>query len=645
MNRFLQSCFFILTLIIALPAFGQLPKGPGFPGINEAEMKQLEAEMAAFQKEIEALSPQEQESFFKSMEQAVKRIDDLSKTDEGKALLDKLDKGEITDAELDQLINQIVEEEPAAEQKAAPEPKPAEQKKAEPAIKPITSQEQQAINIINDIIHHTNSFIIKAVIMPELPGKIAAWQKKKQIEWRPDLSWNVFKKNLESFVENLNTLITRDSKTKAFVHLEKLLSNEPLYNNIKKVHRVVSQQEPAIEEQLPLSGTMSKSSKKAFQKMINQYIEALYVLNLPQELKQLFTHYEPKAKEAREAEEKARKEADIASRRKLQPGAPVVVGTGDVDFGPSPVDYGDYERPYRSRRSYSAPATQPSSYDSVRGAAAPAGRPAKKASGKKGKAAVDEEEEEDGELQEGQEKTQKAQEPKDEKLETLLKKADEIDKEMFSEGDKLLDRVAANLEVVALAIKDSKVLQNLNDNLTAEAPVDVAFATEVLPDVIRELSLRKGAIGNIKQLETKLTPVARTTYKKKLEQEYAKHKNQIDGLLDQLQNLGDDALEKMGIEKRYAYFAQEPEQVDVAEQNIDELLKQVEAASTSLDDGLSKAVSAIEMPAPAEDPLKDIKGKIPTPYSLSELKETIQELKMAIEEFGKTTQPAQRKKK
>jgi len=137
----------ILHILIGLFFCGalvaQVPQGMPFspdasqtmglpPGMSPEKAQQFQHEMAEFQKEFEALSPQEQDEFFQSMDEAVKKIDELSKTPDGKELLNKLEKGTISDEELDKLIGQLVEEEkpkkePIEEKK---EEKPKEEKKA-----------------------------------------------------------------------------------------------------------------------------------------------------------------------------------------------------------------------------------------------------------------------------------------------------------------------------------------------------------------------------------------------------------------------------------------------------------------------------------------------------------------------------------
>jgi hypothetical protein len=91
--------------------------------MSPVEQKQLEADMNAFQEEFNKLSPKEQDSFYQTLEETVQKIEDIAKTEEGKNLLEKLDRGELSDTEFDQLINRLV-----GEEKPEPEVEPVVEK-------------------------------------------------------------------------------------------------------------------------------------------------------------------------------------------------------------------------------------------------------------------------------------------------------------------------------------------------------------------------------------------------------------------------------------------------------------------------------------------------------------------------------------
>src|SRR3990172_2338768 len=276
---FLLSCLLLANVTTLFAANGTNTSPlPGFPQMSEAEMKQLEAELGELNKMLEGLSPEEQEQALDAMVQEAMAEVKKELSDEGKELLDKLEKGDISDEDFDKLLNELI---PSPDKKPEEKPAPAEQKKATPKAEPkavVTSKHEEVRNRLVSLINHANLFIVKSGVIPELPGKIQRWEKKNTITWQAGLSWNSFKTELEKFVAQLNKVIEQDKKTKGYPHIDELLKNESLYNNLSKVEKAVVQSEPKIEEVAPLGQKMSKDSKLALQKTITQFIEALYIL-------------------------------------------------------------------------------------------------------------------------------------------------------------------------------------------------------------------------------------------------------------------------------------------------------------------------------------------------------------------------------
>ncbi len=240
-------CRILFTSVIAGVIFfgttsldAQNQFGP-FPGQGEmppAKMQQFQKEMDEFQKEFESLSSEEQDTFFKSMDEAVKKIDDLSKTSEGKELLNKLEKGTISDAELDSLINQLVEEEEAPKKEEVELKK--EEKEPEIPKQILTTAHEKIIDALNSFVAHTNAFILKAATIPEMPSKIKRWERKKQIKLKEKQTWNDLKTAIEQLVEKIGSLLERDPVTKEYYHIDELLKHEVLHNNIVKVQKNIA---------------------------------------------------------------------------------------------------------------------------------------------------------------------------------------------------------------------------------------------------------------------------------------------------------------------------------------------------------------------------------------------------------------------
>lgn len=318
----------------------QMPGIPGLPQLSEAEMKQFEAELAELNSKLEGKSPEEQEAILNEMvQEAMEEVrKDLS--DEGKAILDKLEQGDITEEDFDKLLNELM----PTEEKEVPAPVEAKPvPKAEPKII-ITSKHQEVLDRLNSLINHTNLFIQKAGTIAELPGKINQWEKEAKIIWQPRLTWNTFRSDLDIFVSKLNKLKEQDPKTQQYKHLDELLKNETLYNNLSKVEKIAAEFEPKIEEIAPIGGLpIPENSKVALQKLLSQYNEALYILKLSSAIDTIFEKFEPKAKLSREAEEKAQKNAEQENKKPRIPGRSVVAGSSSRE---------NYQVPYEDNYDY-----------------------------------------------------------------------------------------------------------------------------------------------------------------------------------------------------------------------------------------------------------------------------------------------------
>lgn len=311
----------VFSLFSFCGAFTQMPQ------MNEAEMQQLETELAEFQRELDAMSPSEQEAFYKSMEDAVKRIDEMAQTPEGKEMLDKLERGEISDEELDALLDDLVSPDSKVQEELSEEPE-EEKPKPKPKVV-ITDQQQKAINDITELINAANDFIVKTLAITDLPAQFGRWTKKQKITVEQLVNWNDFKTKIEIFNTKLNQLLERNPKTNAYVHIEKLLKDKSLLNNLNAIKTVLEQNNLKIEPISPLDQKLSAQTKKALQESINKFNEAFTVLKVVEEISKLLEGFTPDAKEIKEEEAKARKKADLESTRKRRPGRSITVGQED----------------------------------------------------------------------------------------------------------------------------------------------------------------------------------------------------------------------------------------------------------------------------------------------------------------------------
>lgn len=471
----------------------QAPKqGPGFPmpAMSEAEMKQLEAELAELNSKLEGKSPEEQEEILNAMvQEALEEVrKDLS--DEGKAILDKIESGDVTEEDFDKLLNELISTE---DQKEAP--KPVETKpvpKAEPKII-ITSKHQAALDCINSLINHTNLFIQKAGTIAELPGKINQWSKEKKIQWQANTTWNTFRADLDRFVSKLEQLKEKDAKTQQYKHLDELLKHESLYNNLGKVEKVAAEFEPKVEEIAPIGGQpVPETSKLAVQKLLSQYTEALYILKLSEAIDTLFQKFEPKAKLSREAEEKGQKTAEAEQKKGRVAGRPILGAAQRESYRPPYEESYEYNRPvetgtpnvfiptYEQRTedtflptSRSSRTTKPSTGGGKVGGAAPASEEAREAAAPST----------------GISTAQESTAPKEQAKPAVHP---QIQRAMKKEAD-LMESVTNPLKDIANIIKDNKVLVDLKPEVQKNTPYNKPLANQLLPDL--DSALRKAKRG------------------------------------------------------------------------------------------------------------------------------------------------------
>jgi hypothetical protein len=591
------------------------PQSPFGAGVSADKNMQLQKEMEEFEREFAALSEDEQKAFMQTMDDAVKKIEELAQTDEGKQLLDKLEKGTISDEELDGLINQLVEEE--APKPTAPETK-KEEKKPEAPKQVLTSKHEKAIDAINSLIAHTNSFILKTATVPDMPSKVRRWARAGEIITKPGQTWSSFKTELEKFVELLNKLLERDPKTNEYYHIDELLKKESLLNNILKVQKNVAQNEPTVEE-APLLEVkkMKRSVKKAYQKLINEYHEALYILDIPEEIANLFKLFDPIAKKYREQEEQAVKEAERLGKQRSAAAARPQKG---ITTG-SRASYANYDEPwygddyaqgsdYASYPSY-APSRRasggPRDFSSPDRQARRTSPSSKKAGPKKGSAAKAK-----AEKKESAEKAEKEFKPS----KATIKLGQDI--------DVALSKIQDKFKTAAEMIKENDIVASLDGKLTDASDIDVSFAVEAIPDLNKELNIKRGVLGDIQQLHRKLThQPTRVAVQKRLRTAYDKEKKELDQLQKKLEDLEKNWSKyqiSIPVDKQYAYFGE----TDIA-------IHQPEEETPTAQEAAALAAK--------RNKLEQAKQKVIAPYSLFEIKDLLEKIKKAINEFNNEKLP------
>lgn len=640
LSNSLRGLVLIGQLVCSSMAFCASPAA-----VDDKEMQQLEAELAEFNKMYENMSEKEKAEFNSMMQDAVEEVR-KGLSDEGKQLFEKLEGGNISDEEIDKLLNELVPS-PETAKPAAPVEEPVKEAVVEkPAQKTqpkqvITSKHQKAIDIIRSLITLTNSFIVKAGSLPEFPGDLKNWEKEGSITWKKGQTWNTFKHELEKFVSLLNKLIERDKKTGDYLHLDELLKNESVYNNLSKLEKTISSLEAKIEEISPLTKKISPDSKAALQKTISQYHEALFTLQLPQDIAQLLEKFEPKAKTMRESQEAAQKKAAEESKRPRIPGSPVVGGRADAEGGYySPSSYsggysGGYSNGSNTSPSYEAYIpetlgaldTSPAEGKSAKGSQM-GGSP------RSGGNAETQSEEVDGKSDDAKQADAKG-----------ATRSPQMKMEENSDAKKLREKIENNIDDVAQAIASSKKLTNISTLAMNNEPIDSELANVVLPEMLNHLtSKRKGILGNLDALKIKINSgkLNRSFYKNSLEQSIKKHEKILAPFMTQV-----DALEKewgtisaqVPAVNRFAYFGGEkPKDVFTSEQGKEIEKRANEIATENIPDEQKGqkliAVLGKEMGLSQEQVLEQVSimqnqeaiSKIQQPASLFEINKALRKM-------------------
>ncbi len=538
--------------------------------------KELEETSKAIDEYVSTLSPEEQEEFNKAVEEVTEMIENMSEEEFTQFL------GEAFGEELP--LEEPVEKEVEVEEEKEEIPIP------EPVVKEEKGKQSQAISLIDAIITHTNSFVVKIASSPDLPGKIEYWGKQGTIkEWPSTLEWKDFKLQLESFSQKLYKMKDIDPQTKKYKYIDDFIKDEALYNNLSQLKRQVTNYEPNIE--IPEFGLekLSTESKQATQKVANAYTEALYILKIPQALEKLFEEYEPVAKKVRAEEEAAEKKAAALAKKKPTPERALVAGreAEGADFGyPRTPAYRPPAYPTYTPSAY-APTYKPSKREEPTDFKK-SGKPTKPRSGKSEKPAPTEE--------------------KFEGVSQVLEKKDH-------ESEKMLWKIEADLKKIAGMIEKNEKFKNIQDHLTSDEPVDHGLAVIDIPPIKR---LIRDVISDIKALKRKvqlLGPVSKKYYKEELQSLVDKYKEPLKEIADSVNAIQkkietDAAFTKsVSDEKKYAYLGDE------------------------------QAISRIQKRAPGE---KTIKDDIPHPTSLYELKDEIENLIKTAKDFAVEKKPKAR---
>jgi hypothetical protein len=321
-----------MVLAVQADVFGEEPAygGKGFggtAGFGEEGGMPTEAEFLEMQRMMEeeinnyvnTLSEEEQIRFHQLVEEETKKMEAMS------------------EEELNNYVQQmLIDIDETTKELPQPAPTPI---KVEPTPAPVVTPEvkldetEKALKIINNIITNTESFLRKAQRIPELPGKITQWVEKDKVsQWQVDLTWETLQGKIENLNQKLIQLKERDPKTKKYRYIGHLLKKENTYNNLVKLRENLNASEPLVVIADFGLGPITKESRAAIQKVLSAFAEAIYVLDLPEDINKVIAEFEPRAKEIRDEEETNRKRALEESKKGIKESPRKEVGgKGDKD--------------------------------------------------------------------------------------------------------------------------------------------------------------------------------------------------------------------------------------------------------------------------------------------------------------------------
>ena len=370
----------------------------------------------------------------------------------------------------------------------------------------------------------------------------------------------------------------------------------------------MSQFEPLVEE-MPLLEVkkMSKESKRAFHRLINEYYEAMYVLEILEELGKQFKLFDPIAKKYKEAEVEARKKAEITGKKVAIP-ARTFAGSSELPSRGStytplssrptyPGQFGatsTYGPP--SQRTYSSASSQPGYLPSRK--SQPRALPTAKPDSKKAKT----------------------------KSESEQELAPDGTNKLTQDLNLMFSKIEDKLRTFNKALEDSAMLKKIDSSIIDASPIDYSLAVETVPDLSKALNMQKGLLGDIHQYHRKSTNKRiRETQKKRLKQLYDKNKKNIEELqkkLTEIKNRWDSLKEKVPVAKQYAFFGMK----DIAIEIPEDATEKQRAELTKNQNQLTEA-----------------KSRILAPYSVFEISELIDTIRTAIDSFDQNTLPEVKK--
>jgi hypothetical protein len=472
---------------------------------------------------------------------------------------------------------------------------------------------ETALVVLDDIIKQSNLFMVLITSSSELPNRISQWGKKGTIaNWQNEATWDIFKEELETFIQKLYRSEEQDLTTKKYKYLLELIADEALYNNLIQLQTELKSLVPKINIPEFNIQKLSTESKKAIQNVLGKYTEAFYLLGIPKGLDDLFEKYAPEEEKIRMSEEDATRRALESARMGRTPATATEAGVDSTGYSnyynPYSYDYGyypsydyGYSSPYDSGSygnydSY-GPRSGSSRSGSGSGSSSGSGTAARGAGTGKTEAS---------------EKQSKEKEEKGKKSEKFTPNY-EIDTAINDIKNGLKDIKAAMSKEEENPTKLTALVEHITNN--AE-PVDDTLASYILPTVVnKKISAMSDALEKI--TSKKLNPDDLAHYKKEVNKVFEANKKELMDLHEAINSFAtQEDIDKAAKEaKKHIGIAQKKRTA------VESLPKAKQWAYFGGDESLLSG--------------NDVKlqDKIPAPTSLFDIKKNIDKLLANIKKF------------
>ena len=341
------------------------------PAMSPQMMMPTEEELAKMNQEIEAfrasMTQEQRDEFDKQVEELANVMKDMPEEELNKFIETVFNEGSI---------------EPIPQPAPAPVAPVKETKPEEPLYKPSTVSTKtigSTKSMIGAILSHTESFLRKASLIPDLYGPINAWVPVAILADKKDLAWQELKQDIERLISSLKVALATDPATGHYYYLTSLIENDALYQNIIRLHDALVRNEPSVQVTAFGLGDLTKESRKATEAVLSAFAQAISAQQMIIEIQKLFSAFEPQAKKVMEQEESARKRAieeskkiptqsamrsggtlvdDYSSSTGYKPGASDTYGYGSPAYIPPTTPYStSFDQPSTIGESRSTPKT------------------------------------------------------------------------------------------------------------------------------------------------------------------------------------------------------------------------------------------------------------------------------------------------